>query len=132
MARAIDNDRLLNTLGQLLEVDARDLDHALDHAATVVADAIGAEKVDAFIRDTDRQVLTARGTSETPLGRKQKAMGLDVLALANGGRTAWVFEQEMTTPPRVVEDDADLWAQRLACDPQSRPRSSSMAMCEGC
>ena len=67
MARAIENDRLLDTLQHLLEVDARDLDHALDHAATVVADALGAEK--AFIRDND-QVLTARGTSETPLGRK--------------------------------------------------------------
>ena len=109
VARAIDNDRLVNTLGDLLEVDARDLDHALDHAASVVADAIGAEKVDAFIRDADRQVLTARGTSETPLGRKQKAMGLDVLAMANGGRTVWVFETGNDyLHPRVVEDEAEL------------------------
>lgn len=84
--------RMLRTLEQLLEVEARDLDHALDEAATLLADVLGAEKVDAFLLEADQQILRARGTSKTPLGEKQHQMGLDVLPISNGGRSVEIFQ----------------------------------------
>jgi len=83
---------MLRTLEQLLEVEARDLDHALDEAATLLADVLGAEKVDAFLLEADQQILRARGTSKTPLGEKQHQMGLDVLPISNGGRSVEIFQ----------------------------------------
>jgi signal transduction histidine kinase len=48
--------------------------------------------VDAFVYDAATATLVARGTSDTPLGRKQHALGLDRLPVANGGRMVEVFE----------------------------------------
>src|SRR5947208_2248299 len=42
-------NRLLTTLQRLLEIVPADLDSALDAASMAVADAVGAEKVDAFL-----------------------------------------------------------------------------------
>jgi signal transduction histidine kinase len=75
-----------------MAVPAVELGPALAEAATRVAEALGCEKVDAFLIDDARRTLTALGTSRTPLGDLQKALGLDTLALANGGRTVGTFE----------------------------------------
>jgi DNA-binding CsgD family transcriptional regulator len=61
-------------------------------AAQQVADVLSADKVDVFLYAPDEQALVAEGTSDTPMGRRQRALGLDQLPLANGGRVAWVFE----------------------------------------
>lgn len=84
-------DRLLATLERLLEIEATSLDDALDQATQRIAEALDAEKVDAFLLDAAVQTLVARGTSDTPLGHKQHALGLDRLPLANGGRTVQVY-----------------------------------------
>ena len=65
-------NRMLTTLERLLAIDARDLDAALDAATQAVAEALEAEKVDAFLYDESTTTLVARGTSPTPLGRKQR------------------------------------------------------------
>src|SRR5712691_12241883 len=68
-------DRLLTTLEQLLELQPVSLSVAMDHVATLLAQALDAEKVDAFLHDPATAILNAIGTSDTPLGHKQKATG---------------------------------------------------------
>jgi two-component system, OmpR family, sensor kinase len=100
-------DRLLTTLERLLEIQPSSLKVAMDHVATLVAEALDAEKVDAFVHDDATATLNAVGTSNTPLGQKQKATGLDHLPLANGGRIVQVF---LTGRPHFdanVQDDAE-------------------------
>ena len=84
-------NRLLVTLQRLLEIDPSDMDAALDAASLAVADALGADKVDAFLYDPATATLVARGTSPTPLGRKQRSLGLHLLPVANGGRMVEVI-----------------------------------------
>jgi two-component system, OmpR family, sensor kinase len=81
----------LRLLYQLLAIRATDLRPALSEACTLLADAFQIEKVDCFLYDDTQQALVALGTSATPLGARQQALGLDVLPLAYGGRAAWVF-----------------------------------------
>jgi len=85
------HDRRRATLEQLLALEALDLDGALDESAHIVVEALGADKVDAFIHEAKTECLVARGTSDPPMGRKQIALGLNRLPLANGGRAAAVF-----------------------------------------
>ncbi|HUQ40979.1 MAG TPA: GAF domain-containing sensor histidine kinase [Candidatus Limnocylindrales bacterium] len=99
--------QLLGLLEELLDSDVRDLDHALDEATTRIAKAFEAEKVDAFLIEHKGEVLRARGTSRTKLGDIQKAMGLDVLAISNGGRTAEVFLTGDDHLDGRVEQDPD-------------------------
>ena len=73
------HDGMLSTLERLLAIEAGDLETALDTAAEALADVLGADKVDAFVYDAATATLVARGTSDTPLGRKQDALGLDRL-----------------------------------------------------
>jgi two-component system, OmpR family, sensor kinase len=82
---------LVDALQRLLEVQAIELAPALRAAANAIHDATGAEKVDIFLLDEPSASLVAVGVSDTPLGRKQRALGLDRLPLANGGRAVHVF-----------------------------------------
>lgn len=84
-------DRLWGTLERLLALDAMELKTALDQAAQIAAEALGADKVDAFVYEAESESLVALGTSDTPMGRRQHAIGLQRLPLANGGRAADVF-----------------------------------------
>jgi two-component system OmpR family sensor kinase len=100
-------DRLLTTLERLLEVQPASLTAAMDHVATLVAEALDAEKVDAFVHDPATATLNAVGTSDTPLGRKQKATGLDRQPIANGGRTVQVFVTGHAHFNANVQDDEE-------------------------
>lgn len=88
---ARDQVRLLTTLECLLEIDALDVDSALNQACQSVAEALGSDKVDAFLYDPDADRLVARGTSDTPMGRREHEIGMEVLPIANGGRVVEVF-----------------------------------------
>lgn len=83
---------LLQTLQQLLEIEATGVGPALDQASHLVAEALGADKVDAFLYDPSRETLVAAGTSDTPMGIRQHEIGMDVLPIANGGRAIEVFQ----------------------------------------
>jgi signal transduction histidine kinase len=85
MAHASDKN-LLSLLQSLTKLPALELEGVLGPSASLVAAWFGCEKVDAFLIDTARAALVAVGTSDTPLGKRQRALGLDVLPLANGGR----------------------------------------------
>ena len=88
---ASDSRRYLDTLQRLLEMTATDLEAALAQAADTIANVLGADKVDAFLYDAARDSLVAVGTSAQPLSALERQLGLDVLPLSNGGRSAEVF-----------------------------------------
>src|SRR5947209_3543703 len=84
--------RLLSTLERLLLIEAVAVRPTLDQASNLIAEAVAAEKVDAFLYDPGIESLVAAGTSQTPLGNRQRELGMDRLPLANRGRTVEVFE----------------------------------------
>lgn len=84
-------DRLLTMLERLLELPATEVNATLKQAAQLVAEVLEADKVDIFFHEAADETLVALGTSDTPMGRRQQAIGMDRLPLANGGRTAEVF-----------------------------------------
>lgn len=81
----------LPLLQRLLAIRAPSLRETLAQASTLIADAFQADKVDCFFYDQAADLLVALGTSQTPLGQRQQALGLDRLPAGAGGRTAWVF-----------------------------------------
>jgi DNA-binding CsgD family transcriptional regulator len=85
------NDRLLLMLQRLLAIRPGDFRATFTEAATLIAETFGADKADVFVHQPATSSLVALGTSRTPLGERQHALGLDVVSLANGGRAAWVF-----------------------------------------
>jgi signal transduction histidine kinase len=107
MAR--DPDDVLTTLERILEIRSVDLRTALGEAADAVAAATGAEKVDVFLREGegDGELLVAVGVSNTPLGRRQRALGLDRLPVANGGRAAGVLLARQPWSSGHVETDPE-------------------------
>lgn len=84
--------QLLETLEELMRFPGLELRSALHAATTRVAMALRCEKVDAFLLAEESQTLCAMGTSDTEMGHRQHALGLDRLPLANGGSTVRVFE----------------------------------------
>ncbi|HEX2173002.1 MAG TPA: HAMP domain-containing sensor histidine kinase, partial [Dehalococcoidia bacterium] len=101
------SDRLLETLERLLALEATDLTDSLNQAAQSIAEALEADKVDAFLHAGDVDVLVAFGTSDTPMGRRQKALGLDRLPTANGGRAVHVFRDGRPFLTGHAEDDPE-------------------------
>jgi signal transduction histidine kinase len=88
---ATQGDTRLEILEGLLAISFTDLKQALSGAVDLVARVFSAHKVDAFMYDPERDCLAALGTSNQPLSALQRKHGLDVLPLANGGRSVLVF-----------------------------------------
>lgn len=84
-------DPLLHLLQELLDLPALDPGQALTAGASSAARWLGCEKADVFLFDERRSSLAAVGTSTTPLGELQRKLGLDVLPLAQGGRSVEVY-----------------------------------------
>jgi two-component system, OmpR family, sensor kinase len=101
------SDRFLSTIEQLLAIRSTDLDEALDQAADLLANTLGADKVDAFLYDPRSESLVAGGTSRTPMGRMQHAIGMHRLPLANGGRTVEVFKTGSSRLTGRADQDPD-------------------------
>lgn len=108
-------DRLFDTLVALHRIATPELRPALTQASNLVAEALGADKVDVFLHEAATDSLVAMGTSETPMGRKQQELGLDRLAVANGSPPAQVYlsgeahrtgraDLDPTQPRGIVED----------------------------
>ena len=90
--RAVEADRrLLETLERVLIIDELDVRGALSAACTLVATALGTDKVDVFLYEAEGEALVALGTSYTEMGRRQRQIGMDRQPLANGGRVVEVF-----------------------------------------
>lgn len=100
-------ERLLLTLQRLLELDAVELHATLQQAAQLVQQAFEADKADVFLLEHSSQTLVALGTSQTPMGQLEQAIGLDRLPLANQGRAVEVFESGEPYLSGHVEQDPD-------------------------
>jgi DNA-binding CsgD family transcriptional regulator len=106
---ALSDDRLFDTLVSLLGIASPELRPALDRASDLVAEALGADKVDVFLHQAASDSLVALGTSRTPMGREQHRLGLDRQPLANGGRAAAVYlAGEPFLQARADEDPEEL------------------------
>jgi two-component system OmpR family sensor kinase len=101
------HDHLWPTLERLLALEAVELTRTLQEAAQIVAEALGADKVDAFLYEAETESLVALGTSDTPMGRQEHAIGLHRLPLANGGRAAAVFRSGQRHVDGHVDTDPD-------------------------
>jgi two-component system OmpR family sensor kinase len=88
--------RRLDVLEQLLRLPGGDMKATLSHASDVIAAVSGADKVDAFLYDRRRDSLVAVGSSTQPLSAQQRALGLDVLQISNGGRVVHVYKTGQT------------------------------------
>jgi two-component system OmpR family sensor kinase len=86
------NVALQYALQQLLTIEATTLKAALDAASDVLGQAMGADKVDAFIYDPSSATLVSLGASNTPMSRRQFELGLDRMPLANRGRLVEAYE----------------------------------------
>jgi two-component system, OmpR family, sensor kinase len=86
------SDRLFQMLQYLLALPATEVSETIHQTAQLVAQALQAEKVDVFLEDPASQSLVALGTSLTPLGMHEKAIGLDRISLAEGGRAVEVYQ----------------------------------------
>ncbi len=98
---------LLRMLERLQAIEATEVDAALNAASQLVAEGFQADKVDVFLFDPTSETLVAVGTSDTPMGRRQHAIGLHRLPLANGGRTAEVFQSGRSFRDGRVDRDPD-------------------------
>lgn len=98
-------ERRLDVLEALLRLPAGDLKATLSHASDVVASISGADKVDAFLYDAERDSLVAVGSSTQPLSQLQRQLGLDVLQISNGGRVVHVFKTGETYLNGRVDQD---------------------------
>ncbi len=84
--------QLLVTLEGLLAIQATDTKSALNQASQLINDTLRADKADVFLYESAVDTLVAMGTSDTPMGRKEIALGLDRLAMSNGGNAVAVFQ----------------------------------------
>jgi GAF domain-containing protein len=96
---------MLQTLERLLAISTADMRAAFDAAATLLAEVFGADKVDVFLYEPAHDTLAAIGTSDTPVGRLQRALGLDRLPRSGGGLAVAVFEAREAR--RIDHADAD-------------------------
>ena len=83
--------RLLTTLERLLTIQALEVKEALAEASQLVAEALDAEKVDAFLYEPAIDSLVAVGSSDTPMARLQHRLGLASVPVANGGYAVEVY-----------------------------------------
>lgn len=98
-------DKLLDTLEQLLSIEATELKDTMDQAADRLADALGAEKIDISLHEPSTDTLVAFGISNTPMGRRQQEIGMDRVPVANGGRVVEVFQTGQTYLTGRADED---------------------------
>ncbi len=84
-------DRMLCLLEALHGVRSPELEQILEEVAAHVAGTFGADLAAVFVFRPEVTSLVALGTSPTPLGRRQRALGLDRLPLVNGGRAVATY-----------------------------------------
>ena len=101
-------DRLLTTLEGLLELPTTKVKATLDQTAHLIAEVLAADKVDVFFHDPASEALVALGTSDTPMGRQQRAIGMDRLPFANGGRAVEVFHTGTSYLTGHADQDPDV------------------------
>jgi two-component system, OmpR family, sensor kinase len=102
-----DQSRYLATLERLLAINATSVKPALNEASDLIADALHADKVDAFVYEQATHTLVALGTSETPMARQERALGLDRLPVANDGRSVQVYQTGVVFQHSQLDTDLE-------------------------
>jgi two-component system, OmpR family, sensor kinase len=105
MSRAVSPP--LGLLQELLAIPALEPREALTACASSVARWLECDKTDVFLFDEQRSSLVAMGTSQTPLGERQRSLGLDVMALVQGGRAVQVYQTGRPYCSGDVEHDPE-------------------------
>lgn len=103
-----DEGRLLSTLERLLQLDATNVPQTLNAATQLVAETLSAEKVDAFLYHPENQTLQVAGLSATPMSKREVELGLDRLAIADGGRLVEVFQTGIPYMTGHAEQDPEV------------------------
>jgi two-component system OmpR family sensor kinase len=106
-ADAVPCSRRLDILERLLAVEVADLEMALTHSCNLIAEALNADKVDAFLYQPEKDTLVALGSSTQPLSMLQRRLGLDTLPISNGGRVVFVYQTGQTYVTGHLEDDPE-------------------------
>lgn len=107
--RAASSQRLVRTLERLLQVPTGDLKTTFVQVTDLIAETLGADKVDAFVYDPTRDSLAAVSSSNQPLSALQRKLGLEILPLSNGGRVVWVYQTGKTfLTGRLTQDPEEL------------------------
>jgi two-component system, OmpR family, sensor kinase len=86
------SEQYLALLQGVLSITETEVKAVLDDASALIGATLRADKVDSFIFSPQHAALVAIGTSNTPLAQKQRALGLDYLPLAGGGRAVEVYQ----------------------------------------
>lgn len=103
-----EQDKLLTALGGLLSLDATDVTSTLTLAATLIGDALNAEKIDVFLYDPLNKTLVVMGASATAMSTHQKAIGMDRLPLAGDGREVEVFQTGTSYRTEHADHDSSM------------------------
>lgn len=99
------------TLERLLALPITGVTETLGTASCLVAEAVGGEKAEVFLHDPARDSLVAVGVTNTALGRREEALGLDRVPLATGGKVVDVFQTgEPYLTGQADQDAAELVA----------------------
>lgn len=106
-AEGMPQDKMLETLERLLEIQIADLEAALVHCCDLIAAAVKADKVDAFLYCPSNDSLVAMGSSSQPLSALQHKLGLHILPISNGGRVVQVYTDGITHVTGRLDEDAD-------------------------
>lgn len=96
------------TLQRLLGIQALTVTEAMNSASDLLAEAMGADKIDLFLYEASSESLVATGTSNTPMGREEIRVGLNRVPLANGGRQAEVFQTGQAYYTADATQDAEM------------------------
>ena len=99
--------RLLRLLEGLLALDVVDVSTAMERATQQLNELLGADKVDVFLHGPDAEALVAVGMSDTPMGRRERGLGLYRLPLAAGGRAVRVFQTGERYLSRRADQDRE-------------------------
>ena len=91
---------------------------ALTHSCDVIAEALKADKVDAFLYDPAKDTLIALGSSTQPLSMLQRKLGLDLLPVNEAPafpRTSCRASSSDSRPARSLKASASVstWPNRL-------------------
>jgi two-component system, OmpR family, sensor kinase len=82
LARESRRSRLVDLLRYVTTVEyGTDLVASLTPVADRIVETLGAEKVDILLADPERAAYVSLGVSNTPLGQKQRELGLDVVPM---------------------------------------------------
>ena len=101
---------LLYTLERLIAIDEIAPRDVLCRASSMIAEVMSAEKVDAFLFDGGTGTLAAVGTSDTPMGRKQQDLKLDIIPVGLHSREVEVFESGQPHVTGHGEEDPGMTA----------------------